>query len=644
MCGIVGLLMSGGNQSWIADRVAAMAGQLAHRGPDEQGCWVDKRGGLALGHSRLSIIDLSPAGRQPMISASGRHVIVFNGEIYNFQELRSALLAEGSVLRGRSDTEVLLAAIDSWGVDKALDRCAGMFAFGLWNIIERRLTLVRDRCGEKPLYYGRVGDAFVFGSELKSFRVLPGWPNPVDPAGLALFFRHGCVPSPHSIHAGIRKLAPGELIQLNDRADIVRRTRYWNQAELATQRRSMELSDREAADELDRLMRISVRRCMISDVPLGAFLSGGVDSAAIVAVMQAESASPVNTFTIGFRESAYDEAGLARSIAEHLGTRHTEVYVSPEDARAVVPSLPNIYDEPFADSSQIPTFLVSKLARRAVAVSLSGDGGDELFGGYNRYTWGAAVWRRASHVPVPLRRAIGAALTLLPSAAWDRLILPLGSILPTRIRPFSPGDRIHKLGRLLAAHDADDLYRRMVTHWAKPPLSGRVNPIVPDSWALPPMTDDGLVQRMMLSDFCGYLPDDVLVKLDRAGMAVSLETRVPFLNHELVEFAWRLPVNLKIREGKGKWILRQVLARYLPRPLFERPKMGFAIPIDAWLRGPLREWAEAMLDSGRLGAHGLLDTAAVRSCWLEHVSRGRQRQVQLWDVLMFQAWYEETFA
>ncbi len=636
--------MPGGDPSWLADRVGAMTAALIHRGPDEQGIWVDQGAGLALGHRRLSIIDLSPAGRQPMVSASGRYVIVFNGEIYNFQELRIPLISEGAVLRGRSDTEVLLAAIDSWGIDVALQRCAGMFAFGLWDVIERRLTLVRDRCGEKPLYYGRVGDAFVFGSELKSFRVLPGWPNPVDPAGLALFFRHGCIPSPHSIHSGIQKLAPGELIQFNDRAESDRRTRYWHSADLATQRRPADLSDGEAVDELDRLMRTSVRRCMISDVPLGAFLSGGIDSAAVVAVMQAESAAPVSTFTIGFKESGYDEAGLARAIAKYLGTRHTEVYVSPEDALAVVPSLPTIYDEPFGDSSQIPTFLISKVARRDVAVSLSGDGGDELFGGYNRYTWGADVWRRASRLAPSLRRGLGAALTAVPGAVWDRMILGLGAILPTRFRQFSPGDRIHKLAGLLAAHDADDLYRRMVTHWAESPLNDRVNPIVPDSWPLASMSAAGLAERMMLSDLGGYLPDDVLVKLDRASMAVSLETRVPFLNHELVEFAWRLPQQLKIRDGQGKWILRQVLSRYLPESLFDRPKMGFAIPIDSWLRNPLRDWAEAMLDPSRLDSHGLLDTSAIRRCWNEHVVLGRQRQVQLWDVLMFQAWYEEAFA
>ena len=642
MCGIAGLMMPGGSQAWLADRVASMTAALTHRGPDEQGTWTDSGAGLALGHTRLSIIDLSPTGRQPMVSASGRYVIVFNGEIYNFQEMRVALLAEGAVLRGRSDTEVLLAAIDSWGIDKSMHRSAGMFAFGLWDRIDRCLTLVRDRCGEKPLYYGQVGAVLAFGSELKSFRALPGWPNPIDPTGLALFFRHGCIPSPHTIHTGIQKLAPGELIQFNHRAELTRRTRYWNYSDVARQRRE-ELSDQEAIDELDRLLRASVHRCMISDVPLGAFLSGGLDSAAVVSLMQAQSTVPVNTFTIGFRESGYDEAGLARSIARHLGTRHTEVYVSPEDALAVVPSLPTIYDEPFADSSQIPTYLVSKVARRDVVVSLSGDGGDELFGGYNRHTWGADLWRNAARFPLPLRRVFGAALTAVPGSSWDRLILALGAVLPRRLRPFSPGDRIHKLAGLFAAQDADDLYRRMVTHWAVAPVSGAADAMTPDAWPLATIPGAGLAERMMLSDLGGYLPDDVLVKLDRASMAVSLEARAPFLDHELVEFAWRLPEQLKIRSGQGKWILRQLLARYLPKSLFERPKMGFAIPVDAWLRNPLRDWAEAMLDPSRLGSHGLLDTEAIRRCWHEHVIEGRQRQAQLWDVLMFQAWYEESF-
>ena len=519
-----------------------------------------------------------------MVSASGRYVIVFNGEIYDFPEMRVALLAEGAVLRGRSDTEVLLAAIDSWGIENSLRRCVGMFAFGLWDRMDRCLTLVRDRCGEKPLYYGRVGAVLAFGSELKSFRALPGWPNPIDPTGLALFFRHGCIPSPHTIHTGVQKLAPGELIQFNHRAELTRRSRYWNHSDVARQRRE-ELSDQEATDELDRILRASVRRCMISDVPLGAFLSGGLDSAAVVALMQAQWAVPVNTFTIGFKESGYDEAGLARSIANHLGTNHTEVYVSPEDALAVVPSLPTIYDEPFADSSQIPTYLVSKVARRDVVVSLSGDGGDELFGGYNRHTWGADLWRNAARFPLPLRRVFGAALTRCAGIVLG----PANS--GTGCRPAtSPPSILSRRQDSQARRSLDRAGCRRLVPPHGDPLGGIAGVwsnwrerVIPDAWPLAKIPGAGLAERMMLSDLGGYLPGR------RARQARSRErardepgSSRAFLDHGLVEFAWRLPEHLKDsldRENRSSAIARPLLAEVA----FERPKMGFAIPVDAWL-------------------------------------------------------------
>ena len=641
MCGIAGLLRPGAASTWLAERVAAMTAALVHRGPDGEGAWIEPAVGLALGHRRLSIIDLSPTGAQPMVSPTGRYVIVFNGEIYNFEVLRTAATAAGALLRGRSDTEALLAAIDLWGLDAALERSRGMFAFGLWDRHERRLTLARDRCGEKPLYFGRVGGALAFASELKAFRALPGWPNPVDPQAVHLYFRHGCVPAPYSIHEGIRKLRPGELVEFDETGATLRQSRYWDHARLPAQKRLTHLTEPEAVDELDRRLRKAVQGCMVADVPLGAFLSGGLDSATVVAIMQATAPVPVRTFTIGFQDSGYDEAGHASRVAQHLGTQHTELYVSPQDAMSIVPALPGIYDEPFADSSQIPTFIVARLARQDVTVCLSGDGGDELFGGYNRYTWGVQTWRRASSIPYRLRLALGVAATSVPGPAWDRLLHAAARLLPGRATAFSPGDRVHKLARLLAARDADDLYRRAVTHWDEVPM--RRVPVVEDPWALSVQPESDLAERMMITDLGGYLPDDVLVKLDRAGMAISLESRVPFLDHELVEFAWTLPPHLKIRDGQGKWLLRQVLARYLPRSTFERPKMGFAMPIDAWLRGPLRDWAEALLDPARLDAHGLLDTQAVRRCWHEHVVLGRQHQARLWDVLMFQAWHEETF-
>jgi asparagine synthase (glutamine-hydrolysing) len=641
MCGIAGLLAPGEPDEALRARATAMAGAMRHRGPDEQGVWSDP-GTVALGHTRLSIIDLSVAGRQPMHSASGRYVITFNGEIYNFPALRDELQRGGTAFRGGSDTEVLLAAIDAWGVREAVTRCAGMFAFGLWDRERRRLTLARDRVGEKPLYFGRVGAALAFASELKALRVLPGWSNELDLEALAAFFRYGCIPAPRSIHVGIEKLLPGELVEFDETGFVRQRVRYWDAAEVASRARSQRLvgDDPSVVEELDARLRRSVARCMLADVPLGAFLSGGIDSSTIVALMQAQSRQAVRTFTIGFRAPGYDEAGLARTIARHLGTDHTELYVDPADALAVVPDLPAIYDEPFADSSQIPTFLVSRLARRHVTVALSGDAGDELFGGYNRHTWGARLWSRARPIGAGLRGMLGKALASVPGPTWDRAFAIAGRALPARARQFSAGDRIHKVARLVTARDEHDLYERMISHWREPVVLSAAARASAREWPLPDLDAATLPERMMLGDLRGFLPDDVLVKLDRASMAVSLESRVPFLDHELVEFAWRLPTGVKIRDGKGKWILRQVLGRYVPAELFERPKMGFAVPIDSWLRGPLRDWAETLLSREHLGRHGLLDATLITRYWTEHVTGRAQRQAELWDVLMFQAWYD----
>ena len=580
-----------------------------------------------------------------MVSRCRRYVIVFNGEIYNHAELRAALASAD--WRGHSDTETLLEAIARWGLAAALQRSAGMFALALWDRAQRVLHLARDRIGEKPLYYGRLGRTLVFASELKALRAHAAWRGEVDRGALALLLRHNCIPAPHSIYLGIRKLMPATILSL--RADgSADETCYWSAGEAARRGVSEPFagSEADAADELERLLSLSVGRQMVADVPLGAFLSGGIDSSVVVALMQAQSAHPVNTFTIGFDEPGYDEAGHARAVAGHLGTRHCELYVSPRQAMDVIPRLPELYDEPFSDSSQIPTFLVAQLARRQVAVSLSGDGGDELFGGYNRYTVGARLWRNTGWLPRGLRRAAAAAIDAVPPAGWDALFAVFAGLLPSRLRHARPGEKLHKLAGILAAADADDIYRRLVSHWQHPS-----SVLIRGTEPATVLTDGGnramlpdFTQRMMFLDLVSYLPDDILVKVDRAAMAVSLETRVPMLAHELVEFAWRLPLSMKIRGGEGKWLLRQVLYRHVPRALVERPKMGFGVPIDAWLRGPLRDWAEALLDEGRLRREGYFNARPIRAKWLEHLSGRRNWQYLLWDVLMFQAWLEHNGA
>jgi len=644
MCGIAGLwnLSPAEDGAGIA---AAMAGMLMHRGPDDGGVWSDAEAGIALAHRRLSVLDLSPQGHQPMTSRDGRHVIVFNGEIYNHAELRKAL---GNVdWRGHSDTEVLLEAVGRWGVVATLRRCVGMFAFALWDTRESSLTLARDRIGEKPLYYGKLGTTLVFASELKALRVHPRWQGEIDRGALSLLLRYSYIPAPHSIYRGIRKLMPGTLMLLraNGAAEEVS---YWSAREMA-ERGVAEPFAGDAADaagELERLLSRSVGRQMLADVPLGAFLSGGVDSSLIVALMQAQSSRPVKTFTIGFNEAGYNEAEHAKTVARHLGTDHTELYVSSRQAMEVIPGLPTLYDEPFSDSSQIPTYLVAQLARRHVAVSLSGDGGDELFGGYNRYFLGRSLWRRAGWLPRGLRGALAAALDAVPPAGWNALLSPFARFMPRHLRYANPGDKLHKLAEILAARDGDEIYRGLVSHW-KSPSSIVLGGYEPATALTDPSRGAALAdltQRMMYLDLVSYLPDDILVKVDRAAMGVSLETRVPMLDHEVVEFAWRLPLAMKISDGRGKWLLRQVLHRHVPRELVDRPKMGFGIPIETWLRGPLRDWAEALLDTARLQREGYFDPLPIRAKWQEHLSGKRNWQHHLWDVLMFQAWLEHAHA
>ncbi|MDP2382651.1 MAG: asparagine synthase (glutamine-hydrolyzing) [Nitrospirota bacterium] len=637
MCGIVGII--GPPSSNPKSAVIGMNKVIRYRGPNDAGVWCDAVCGVALGHVRLAVLDLSPEGRQPMVSSSGRYVLSYNGEVYNFATLRFELELAGSKFRGRSDTEVMLAAFEEWGLEKSLRRFDGMFAFALWDRVDRQLTLARDRLGEKPLYYGWCGESFLFGSELKALCAHPSWRGDINREVLASYMRYGYVPLPHSIYLGISKLLPGTWFRIS--ADdppghMPLPVTYWSAREVAMQEPLADLSDASAADALDALLRQAVGRQMISDVPIGAFLSGGIDSSTVVALMQCQSPRPVRTFSIGFSASDYDEARYAKLVAAHLGTDHTELYLSATEALDVIPRLPEIYDEPFGDSSQIPTHLVAALARKHVTVALSGDGGDELFGGYNRYFWGRSIWNRIGPVPQGMRSGASRLMTTLSPVAWDRV----GKLLPRGLRQPTLGDRIHKLASVMDVDGPDELYRRLVSLHREPGsliVGANESPIWADAEAAA-FTRGDFTERMMFHDLVGYLTDDILTKVDRAAMAVSLETRVPMLDHHLVEFAWRLPLSMKIRDGQGKWLLRQVLDRYVPRELIDRPKQGFGVPLDAWLRGPLREWAEELLDEHRLRREGYLHPAPIREKWNEHLSGRRNWQYWLWNVLMFQAW------
>ena len=648
MCGITGFWQpEEASEADLLSIVRPMTATLAHRGPDDSGDWADPRSGLALGLRRLAIIDLSPNGAQPMLSSSGRYVIVFNGEVYNFGRMRAELEPLGYKFRGGSDTEVMLAAIEEWGLEPAVRRFVGQFALALWDRQDRTLHLVRDRLGIKPLYYGRMGSTLLFGSELKALKAHPSFDAQINRNALTLYLRHNYVPTPYSIYEGIRKQRPGTILAFrsSSQADVAESV-YWSARSVAEGGVAdpFEGSPEEAIEELDRCLKDSVELRMIADVPLGAFLSGGVDSSTTVALMQSMSSRPVRTFTIGFHEDEYDEARHAREVAKHLGTDHTELYVSPEDAQDVIPRLPQLYDEPFSDSSQIPTFLISQLARRHVTVSLSGDGGDELFGEYNRYFRGRTIWNRVSLLPGALRRVGARAITSISPRSWDRSLAVLGSAVPARLREPMAGDKLHKLAEVLAVSSPEAMYLGLVSHWGEPEkivLGGSEPPTALTDRAKWARLSD-FTQRMMYLDLVTYLPDDILTKLDRASMGVSLEARVPLLDHRVVEFAWKLPLSLKISNGSGKWLLRQLLYRYVPRNLIERPKMGFGIPIADWLRGPLRGWAEGLLNAERIQQEGFFDPAPIRAKWDEHLAGRRNWHYPLWDVLMFQAWLEAS--
>lgn len=674
MCGFVGFLTAGpwARDEAAPDLLARMANTIVHRGPDSAGYWHDAASGIALGHRRLAIVELSPAGAQPMASNCGRYVIAFNGEIYNHLDLRKQLGGGGSphplplpggegintphaprltphlAWRGHSDTETLLAGFSAWGIRATLERSIGMFAIAVWDKKERTLTLARDRLGEKPLYYGWQGQGtdacLLFGSDLAALKAHPAFAADVNRDALALYMRHNYIPAPHSIYQGIHKLPPGCVLTVSLAAREPKIESFWSLAQMAQAgvATPFDGTDDQAVDALEALLKDAVRQQMMADVPLGAFLSGGIDSSTVVALMQAQSQCPVKTFTIGFNEEGYNEAVHAKAVAQHLGTDHTELYVTPKQALDVIPRLPQLYSEPFADSSQIPTFLVSQLARQQVTVSLSGDAGDELFAGYNRYVFTRNLWGKLGRLPQPLRRMGAAGIQALSPAAWNALCKPLRPLLPGALRQANMGDKLHKGAAVLNARSVDELYLGLVTHWEPGGLVlGATEPFTHLRGQPLPLAGLDEAQRMMALDTITYLPDDILVKVDRAAMGVSLETRVPMLDHRVVEFAWQLPQHMKLRGDVGKWALRQVLYRHVPEKVIERPKMGFGVPIDSWLRGPLRAWAEDLLSESRLRQQAYFNPAPIRQKWAEHLSGKRNWQHHLWDVLMFQAWLTE---
>lgn len=651
MCGIAGFLGS----SHVIDTdqqqkvIEDMTRALTHRGPDHSGSWCNLDAGIALGHRRLSVLDLSSAGNQPMMSKCKRYMVSFNGEIYNHLELRKKLEKTGvaPIWRGHSDTETLLGAIASWGIEQTLEKLVGMYSFAVWNTETSTLTLARDRVGEKPLYYGWQGNTFLFGSELKALKAFPFFDAEIDRQSLALYLCYNYVPTPHSIYKNVFKLLPGSFISICEGQSSVKPEFYWSARTVAEtgQKEPFSGTDLEAIHELQRQLEQSVSGQIVADVPIGAFLSGGVDSSMIAAIMQTQTSQTVKTFTIGFTDVQYNEAEQAKAVACHLGTDHTELYVTPKEAIGVITNLPSLYDEPFADSSQIPTFLIAELARRHVTVSLSGDGGDELFGGYNRHLWAANIWQKLGRVPTSFRKVLADMVTVLPPQAWNSVFQVLGKIIPAGWRHATPGDKLHKLADALSARSPEELYFKLVSFWKNSKnvviLGEQKSPSLLKEILFSPGPDE-FAHQMMYMDLTSYLPDDILVKVDRAAMGVSLETRIPFLDHRLVEFAWSLPLSMKIANGQGKWILRQLLYKYVPQELIERPKMGFGIPLDEWLRGPLREWAENLLTEARLRDEGFFDPAPIREKWAEHLSGLRNWSYLLWSVLMFQAWLEEN--
>lgn len=637
MCGITGIVF--GKK---LDDIEAMTTTLTHRGPDDQGIWVNREKGVALGFRRLSIIDLSQAGHQPMFSRSGRFVIVFNGEIYNFKEIAAELLQRGWRFKGHSDTEVLLAAIETWGIHKTLNRLNGMFGFALWDNQRDTLYLARDRFGEKPLYWGWAGDGFIFASELKALKKYQPLSLEIDRRFLNLFMRYSYVPAPHTIYKHIEKVEPGQYLEINKNKEI-KKTAYWSAFKTANAvaRHNIQLTDQEFLGQLENALKRSISLRSTADVPLGAFLSGGIDSSLVTALMQESSTRPIRTFTIGFNEKKFNEAPHARAVARHLGTHHTEIYVTDEDSREVIPKLPQLYDEPFADSSQIPTYLVSQLARHSVTVCLSGDGGDELFGGYNRYLWGAPLYDRVSRLPSFVRKGLASLLRNLNAYQWDRVAHRLSS----SIRPGTLNDKLVKASDALSCADSLKHFYTSITSLIKNPdelVLGSGDGHQPSPLDTIHLKNMDSVSWMMIADVLTYLPGDILTKLDRASMGNSLEARAPFLDPDLFTLAWGLPPHLKIHNHVGKIALRELLYKRVPKTLIERPKTGFGVPIGNWLSGPLKEWANDLLSESRLREQGYLNVGSVQTYWNDHCSGKRDRAHELWNILMFQAWLQEN--
>ncbi len=649
MCGLAGILWNSNSKlTPSSDHLELMVQSISHRGPDDRGIFFDKNDCIAIGHSRLSVQDLSLSGHQPMFSNSRRYVLAFNGEIYNHIDLRKRLSNDNYICSwsGHSDTETLLACVEHWGIDKTLKSLVGMYAIALYDLIDRVFYLVRDRMGEKPLYYGWNNGVFLFGSELKAFKSFPSFSGVIDREALALYLQYDYVPAPFSIYKNIRKLPQGSFIKMdmgaekwNPKRELIV-NKYWSLKRVAIagqNNANQKANDHELIDRLDNVLSESIDLQMLSDVPLGAFLSGGVDSSVVASLMQKNSMNKIQTYTIGFDEKNYNEAEYAKKVALHLGTEHTELYISSKQAMQTIPKLPLIYDEPFADSSQIPTFLVSEMAKKHVTVAISGDGGDELFGGYNRYTMASKIWKNIGKSPNFARRILSKGITSVSPRNWDRV----ASIVPKSLSIAHPGDKAYKFADILLADGIDNVYNKLVSHWMKPQsvVVGANNSNINQSIFESNFENDE--HNMMFLDSMTYLPDDILTKVDRASMASSLEVRAPFLNHKVVEFAWGLPLNVKIRNGKGKWIVRKVLDKYVPNELIDRPKMGFGIPIDVWLRGPLKDWAESLLDESRLRSEGFFHPGPIRKIWSEHLSGRRNWQYHLWSILMFQSWLAE---
>lgn len=641
MCGITGFIgCSVGDCGAIAQR---MIKTLHHRGPDDSGVWADAAASVALAHARLSILDLSPMGHQPMVSQGGRYVISFNGEIYNYRALRQEVEKLGVVFSSRSDTEVMLACINQWGLEAATKRFNGMFSFALWDRKERTLYLVRDRLGKKPMYYGWVGKAFLFGSELKALRAYPEFKEEINRDVLALYLRYNYIPAPYSIYQNIYKLQPGTILTVPDSVTKpLVPVPYWSLKEVSENGLANPFcgTEAQAVSCLETQLLDAVKLRMEADVPLGVLLSGGLDSSLVAALMQVQNACPVKTFTIGFNETGYNEATYAKAVAQHLGTDHTELYVTPKEAFDSIPRLPILYDEPFADVSQIPTFLVCQMARQKVTVCLSGDGGDEIFGGYNRYFMGPDIWRKVAWLPVSFRKFIARLFHLLSPDRWERSALILSPFLKQFGTQGTFGDKFYKIADILAMKNPDELYYRLVSHWEHPEQVLKTG-----QEAITILTNEkqrarllNFTERMMYLDTLTYLPDDILVKVDRASMGVSLEVRSPLLDYRVVELLWQMPLSMKIRNRYGKWLLRQVLYKYVPNKLIERPKAGFGVPMHDWLRGPLREWAESLLGERRLKEEGFFNSEIIRKKWAEHLSGKRNWLNYLWNILMFQAW------